>query len=327
MQAIGLLAIVAVAFVPVIDDDQYLLDVLSRAGLFVLLAIGLNIVVSLAGLLDLGYIAFWAVGAYTAAMLASPQFHISTPFLLLIPAAVISTSICAVIIGFPTLRLRGDYLAIVTLAFGEIVMLALQNGGSFTGGPTGIATISQPSIFGFQFGYTLEPYYYLIYAVCLIAMGLSYRLRVSKIGTIWQALRDDELAARTSGIRPLTYYLLAFGLGATFAGVSGLLFATKDLSVSPDSFTVQQSFLVLSIVVLGGLSGRSWPVAVSAVFVVSMPELLRGFENYRLVIFGPLLVVVIILRERSRDIRPYVSQGIRRLSALTGRTSRDPSER
>lgn len=320
-RGIVLAVIVIGALLPLIDDDQYMLDIVTRAGLFVLLATGLNIVVSLAGLLDLGYIAFWAVGAYTAALLASPQFHISTPFLLLIVPAVLFTSIFAVIIGVPTLRLRGDYLAIVTLGFGEIVRLSLQNGGNFTGGPSGITGIEQPSLFGFQFGYTLEPYYYLIYAVCLIALGVAFLIRTSKVGVIWQALRDDELAARAVGIRPLSYYLLAFGLGAGFAGISGLLFATKDLSVSPDTFTVDQSFLVLAIVVLGGLSGRFWPVALSAVFVISLPELLRGFQDYRLVIFGPLLVVVIIVRERHGALRHYLSLRFRRMSQLAGRST------
>lgn len=322
LQALGLVAIVGAGLVPVIDPDQYVMDVLTQAGLFVLLGIGLNIVVSLAGLLDLGYIAFWAVGAYTAAMLASPQFHLSTPFWLLAPIAVVVTSIFAILIGIPTLRVRGDYLAIVTLGFGEIVRLSLLNAGTnVTGGWSGIQAISRPEVFGYHFGYLLEPYYYLIYFVCLAALFAGYKLSTSKIGLIWQALRDNELAARTSGIRPLTYYLLAFGLGAGFAGISGLLFATKQLSVSPDTFTVDQSFLVLAIVVLGGLSGRFWPVALSALVIIGLPELLRGFQDYRLVIFGPMLVLVIIARERWHDISTYLSRRVRWLPAIATRRS------
>jgi len=322
-QALGLVVIVAAGLVPVFTDDQYLLDVLTEAGLFVLLGLGLNIVVSLAGLLDLGYIAFWAVGAYTAAMLASPQFHLATPFLLLAPIAVLVTSVFAVIIGVPTLRVRGDYLAIVTLGFGEIVRLSLLNGGSnITGGWSGIQAISRPSLFGYSFGYELQPYYYLIYVVCVAALVAGHRLRTSKIGVIWQALRDNELAAGASGVRPLTYYLLAFGLGAGFGGISGLLFATKQIAVSPDTFTVDQSFLVLAIVVLGGLSGRFWPVAISAVLVISLPELLRGFQEYRLVVFGPLLVLFIMVRERWPDISRYFGKRMRALPAIGNPGSR-----
>lgn len=319
-RGLGLLAIVAAGLVPVIVDDQYVLDVLTQAGLFILLAIGLNIVVSLAGLLDVGYIAFWAIGAYLAAMLASPHVGIFVPFLLLLPLSIVAASGFALIIGFPTLRLRGDYLAIVTLGFGEIVRLSLLNGGTITGGPSGIQGIFAPSVLGFEFSYRLEPYYYLIYFACLAALVVAHFIHSSKIGVIWQALRDDELAARTSGLRPLTYYLLAFGIGASFGGISGVLFATKQLNVSPDSFTVDQSFLVLEIVVLAGLSGRPWPVALSAVLVICLPELLREFQEYRLVLFGPLLVVVVVLRERSKEIGQFASKRVRWPRFLARRT-------
>jgi branched-chain amino acid transport system permease protein len=287
--------------------DQYVLDVLSQAGLFVLLSSGLNVVVGLAGLLDLGYIAFWAVGAYTVAFLASPHFGINLPFLAIVPIALVVTSVFAMIIGVPTLRLRGDYLAIVTLGFGEIVRIALLNGGSITGGPDGLQAIHRPNILGYQFTFHLQAYYYLILFFCVAGILIGERLRRSSIGLVWQALRDDELAAKTSGIWPLRNYLLAFGIGAAYGGVSGTLFAAKQIAVSPDSFTVDQSILVLAIVVLGGLSGGFLPVAFSALVVVALPELLRGLEGYRLVVFGPALIAVVIVRTRWSDIRPYLS--------------------
>jgi branched-chain amino acid transport system permease protein len=296
-------AIVVAALIPQLTDDQYVLDVLSQAGLFVLLAMGLNIVVALAGLLDLGYIAFWAVGAYTVAFFASPHFGVDVPTLPLLVIVVLVTSLFAVVIGFPTLRLRGDYLAIVTLGFGEIVRIALLNGGRVTGGASGIQAIDPPSIPGVTFSYQLEPYYYLVLAACVIGLIVGYLIRTSRLGIVWQVLRDDEIAAKALGIRPLRYYLLAFAIGAAFGGVSGALFAFKQTAVSPDSFTVDQSFLVLAIVVLGGLSGRFWPVAVSALVVVALPEVLRGLQEYRLVVFGPVLVGVVILRTHAPAVR------------------------
>jgi branched-chain amino acid transport system permease protein len=301
---IGLVIALAAAL-PKMGADEYLLDILSQAGLFILLGLGLNIVVALAGLLDLGYIAFWAVGAYTVAILASPHYGIHIPTIPLMLIVVLVTSAFAVLIGLPTLRLRGDYLAIVTLGFGEIVRIALVNGGSLTGAASGIQAIDRPNIPGMHFSYQLEPYYYLILGVCVIGMILAYFIRTSRMGGYWQALRDDELAARTLGINPLKCYLLAFGIGAAFGGVSGALFAYKQTTVSPDSFTVDQSFLVLAIVVLGGLSGRSWPVALSALIVMLSPELLRALEDYRLVVFGPLLVAVVIARAHGPAIRDW----------------------
>ena len=303
MPAVVALAVVVAGCIPLITDDQYVLAVLAQAGLFVMLGCGLNIVVSLAGLLDLGYIAFWAVGAYVAAVLASGQAPIAIPVLLVMPIAVVVTSIFAVVIGVPTLRVRGDYLAIVTLGFGEIVRISLINGGALTGGASGIQAIHRPSVLFYTFSYQVQPYYYLIFVLCLAALGIGYALRRSSIGLAWQALRDDELAARTAGLWPLRYYLMAFGVGAAFAGVSGVIFATLETTVAPDSFTVDQSFLVLAVVVLGGLSGKFWPVAVSAIAVIGLPELLRGLADYRLVVFGPILVVVVIAREWLPEVR------------------------
>lgn len=318
--AVTTAAFAAVALLPLFGgDDQYLLEVLIQIGLFILLGFGLNIVVALAGLLDLGYIAFWAVGAYTAAILYSPQFHIHLPFLLILPLALVVTSVFAVVIGVPTLRLRGDYLAIVTLGFGEMVRISLLNGQPLTGGSIGIQGIYRPALGGYSFSYFLEPYYYLVFALCIVAMLVGNRVRSSRLGLVWQALRDDELAARSSGIRPLTSYLLAFGMGAAFAGVSGVVFATEQLAVSPDSFVVTESFVVLSIVVLGGMTGRFIPVAISAVAVVGLPELLRAFAQYRLVAFGPLLILIIIGREHRQMIAGRITGVLRGVVGRTGK--------
>ncbi len=300
------LIVVAFGLVPVITNDQYILDVLTQAGIYVLLACGLNVVVAMAGLLDLGFVAFWAVGAYTAASLASQQFGLSVPFVLLIPAGIVVTSIFAAIIGIPTLRLRGDYLAIVTLGFGEIIRITLVNTDTIFGGPAGIQAIHRPAFASYTFTYLLQPYYYLIFSMCLVALFIGYRLRTSKIGIAWQALGDDELAARASGISPLAYYVLAFAIGASFAAVAGILFATKQVSVTPDSFTADESFLILGMVVLGGLSGRFWPVAISAIVITVLPELLRDAQQYRLVIFGLMLVGAMILREHWKPVTDRV---------------------
>ncbi|WP_162571467.1 branched-chain amino acid ABC transporter permease [Variovorax sp. SRS16] len=292
------IAVVAILVLPLFVRNQYVFDVLSHAGIFILFACGLNIVVGLAGLLDLGYIAFAAIGAYCAAFLASPHFGIHLPFLAVIVVAGVTAAVFAVALGFPTLRLRGDYLSIVTLGFGEIVRIALLNGDWITGGSDGIQSIDRPNIFGYQFTFKLESYFVLIGLFCVLGIGIGEFLRRGRLGVIWQALRDDELAARSAGVNPLKYFLTAFAIGAVYAGVAGALWAMKQISISPDSFTVDQSILVLAIVVLGGLSGRFLPVAISALFVITMPEALRDFESYRMVIFGPILVLAIILRSR-----------------------------
>jgi len=320
------LAALAVVLLPLFVRNQYVFDVLSHAGIFILFACGLNIVVGLAGLLDLGYIAFAAIGAYCAAFLASPHFGIHLPFLAVIVIAGATAAVFAVILGFPTLRLRGDYLSIVTLGFGEIVRIALLNGGWFTGGSDGIQSIDRPNIFGYQFTFKLEAYFVLIGLFCVIGIGFGEFLRRGRLGVIWQALRDDELAARSAGINPLKYFLIAFAIGAVYAGVAGAMWAMKQISISPDSFTVDQSILVLAIVVLGGLSGRFLPVALSALFVITMPEALRGFDSYRMVIFGPILVVAIIVRSRMDGgslTGARTSPMWQRLQQLTSRKMRD----
>lgn len=310
--AVLLAAVLVLA--PLAVGDQYALDVLTHAGIFILLCCGLNIVVGLAGLLDLGYIAFVAVGAYTAALLGSPHFGVHLPFLVILPLAAAAAALFAVAIGLPTLRLRGDYLAIVTLGFGEIVRVALVNSIALTGGPDGIQSIDRPELFGYRFGSGLEAYYILVCVLALAGIAIGEWIRRGRLGLYLQALRDDELAAKCAGIDPLKYYLVAFAIGAAYGGVGGVLFAVKQSSISPDSFTIDQSILVLAIVILGGLSGRFVPVAISAIFIVCLPELLRSFDSYRMVLFGPLLVLAIILQARFAELRSGLSRLRSRLS-------------
>ena len=222
--------------------------------------------------------------------------------------SAITACVFAIIIGFPTLRLRGDYLAVVTLGFGEIVRIGLNNMTPITGGPSGIQSVDPPVIFGFEFGYNLTPYYYLALATLVAGVIVASVLFRSRIGMSWTALRDDEIAARASGIRPLRMYLVAFGIGALFAGVSGSIFARVQASVSPDSFIVDQSYMVLAIVVLAGLTKRLWPLIVAACVIIALPEVLRGFDEYRMLIFGPVLVLAVVLRENGGKISYFLSE-------------------
>ena len=294
---ISAVILLLLGLLPVVISNQYVLDVLLRVMLFAVLALGLNIVVAQAGLLDLGYIAFWGIGAYTTALLSSPRFGLHLNFFVVLVLSAAASCIFAIIIGFPTLRLRGDYLAIVTLGFGEIVRIALNNMTPLTGGPNGIQNVDPPTIFGYTFGYALGQYYYLSWALLVAAVIVVTALFHSRLGLSWIALRDDELAARASGIKPLRLYILAFGTGAFFAGLSGSIFARVQGSVSPDSFVVDQSFMVLAIVVLAGLSRRSWPVLVASAAIIALPEVLRQFQDYRMVVFGPVLVAAVVIGE------------------------------
>lgn len=298
--------LLALLIFPVFVRSEYVLDIASQIAIFVLLGCGLNVVVGLAGLLDLGYIAFCAVGAYAVACLASDQFGIHLGFWCLLPLAALTAAAFAIVIGLPTLRLRGDYLSIVTLGFGEVVRIALLNGGWVTNGPDGIQNLDPITLFGYRFTYQMTPYYYLIVGFAVVGIAIGEGLRRSRWGLVWRALRDDETAARAAGISPLRYYLLAFAIGAAYAGVAGALFAAKQLTVSPDSFTIDQSIFVLAVVVMGGMNGRFLPLVLSAIVIVGLPEALRGLGNYRMIIFGPLLVAVTIIRVRWREIVTYM---------------------
>jgi branched-chain amino acid transport system permease protein len=276
--------------------------VLDFVLLYILLAIGLNIVVGYAGLLDLGYIAFYAIGAYLYAWLASPHFGLHLPFWLVLPIGAMLAGLFGVLLGSPTLRLRGDYLAIVTLGFGEIIRIFLNNLNApfnLTNGPQGMNLIDPVSIAGFSFGkplhifgMTFPPtyfYYYLFLAFTLLAIFIAMRLQDSRIGRAWAAIREDEIAAAAMGINTRNMKLLAFAMGAAFGGVAGGLFAAFQGFISPESFTLWESILVLCMIVLGGM-GNIPGVIIGAVLLTVIPEALRYLGDLQRATLGHVLV-------------------------------------
>jgi len=298
--------------VPVIFYNQrYIIDLGILVLTYVMLGWGLNVVVGLAGLLDLGYVAFYAVGAYSYALLAT-TFGLS--FWTCLPLAGFLASLWGVMLGFPVLRLRGDYLAIVTLAFGEIIRLVIINWQSLTGGPNGISSIPRPTLFGIpltagddglaaKLGIEFDPthriifLFYVILAMALLTNWVTIRLRRLPIGRAWEALREDEVACRALGINITTTKLTAFATGALFGGFAGAFFATRQGFISPESFTFQESALVLAIVVLGGM-GSQLGVALAALAMIGGFEAFRGLEQYRMLVFGIAMVLLMIWRPR-----------------------------
>jgi len=292
-------------------SNRYLLDLAILIVTYTMLGFGLNIVVGLAGLLDLGYVAFYAVGAYSYALIAQ-DFGLS--FWICLPLAGVLAAFAGLLLGFPVLRLRGDYLAIVTLGFGEIIRLILLNWQDLTGGPNGISGVPRPSFFGLPFtaadhgfaatfGLEYSPthrivfLYYLILALALTTNWVTLRLRRLPIGRAWEALREDEIACRALGINTTTTKLTAFAMGAMFGGFAGAFFATRQGFISPESFTFSESAFVLAIVVLGGM-GSQLGVATAATVMLGAFELFREFEQYRMLVFGAAMVVVMIYRPR-----------------------------
>jgi branched-chain amino acid transport system permease protein len=296
----------------------------NYALLYVMLALGLNIVVGFAGLLDLGYIAFYAVGAYVYALLASPQLGLHLPFWIILPLGALVAAFFGLILGAPTLKLRGDYLAIVTLGFGEIIRIFLNNLSrpvNITNGPIGISRIDPFTLDGFSFGsyqsfLGLEfsgpiKYYYLLLAVALGIIVVSLRLQNSRIGRAWEAIREDEIAARAMGIDTRNLKLLAFAMGASFGGVAGGMFSAIQGFISPESFVFVESIMVVSMVVLGGM-GNIWGVILGALLLSFVPEILRWTvtpvqealfgrmliepEIIRMLLFGLALVLVMLYR-------------------------------
>jgi branched-chain amino acid transport system permease protein len=301
----------ALAVPIVFYGNRYLLDLAILIVTYTMLGFGLNIVVGLAGLLDLGYVAFYAVGAYSYALIAQ---HFGASFLICLPLAGLLAAFAGVLLGFPVLRLRGDYLAIVTLGFGEIIRLILLNWQDLTNGPNGISGIPRPSFFGLPFttaengfaatfGLQYSPthrvvfLYYLILALALMTNWVTLRLRRLPIGRAWEALREDEIACRALGINTTMTKLTAFAMGAMFGGFAGAFFATRQGFISPESFTFGESALVFAIVVLGGM-GSQLGVAVAAAVMLGGFELFREFEQYRMLVFGVAMVAVVILRPR-----------------------------
>jgi branched-chain amino acid transport system permease protein len=264
-------------------------------GIYVLLGVGLNVVVGLAGLLDLGYVAFFAIGAYTVALLTAPTPHgIMMSFWLALPIGIALAAMAGVLLGIPVLRMRGDYLAIVTLGFGEIIRILSKSDvlTSFTGGPRGVRSVASPVLFGFDLS---DYFYHLILIAIVLVVFLSYRLQNSRVGRAWMAMRDDEDVAKAMGIHVLKYKLLAFAIGAAFAGLGGVLFASRNLFTGPDDHTLLVSINVLCLVIVGGM-GSIPGVVMGSLVLKGLPELLRELSDYRMLAFGTLLVIMMILR-------------------------------
>ena len=310
---IGIGFAVALPFLPF--SSRYLIDLGTTVLIYVMLGWGLNVVVGLAGLLDLGYVAFYAVGAYTFGLLARDldfTFWEALPFSGLVAASF------GVVLGFPVLRLRGDYLAIVTLGFGEIIRIVLLNWAPVTGGPNGIGEIPRPSFFGLHFarsapegvatfdqffGLEFSPnhrvifLYFVILAMALLTNAFTLRICQLPIGRAWEALREDEVACRALGINPTIVKLSAFAIGAMFGGFAGCFFAARQGFISPESFTFIESATILAIVVLGGM-GSQMGVVLAAILLVSLPEFGRAFAEFRMLIFGAAMVGVMVWRPR-----------------------------
>jgi len=259
--AIWVVIAVVILVFPLIDANDSHVGGAADAGVFILLALGLNIVVGYAGLLDLGYAAFFAIGAYTYAMTASPHFGLHLPFWPMLLAAAIIAAMFGALLGFPTLRLRGDYIAIVTLGFGEIVPTIILNLDKITGGPDGIAAIDHPGLPGFTFGVSARPYYYLILVIMAVLIWAITNLRDSRLGRAWMAVREDEIAAACMGINTTVVKLLAYALGASFSGFAGVLYVSKLGLASPDMFLFTVSVQILSMVVLGGMGSVTGVIA------------------------------------------------------------------
>jgi branched-chain amino acid transport system permease protein len=286
----GTLAVALFAMTLPLWADNYWIDVGAMALFYVILALGLNIVVGYCGLLDLGYAAFFAVGAYTTGILTT-QYHV--PFWITLVLAGMVAALSGIVIGAPTLRLRSDYLAIVTLGFGEIVRIAANN-LQFTGGPSGIFGIPKPQT-GSYVMYHISDMYYLIFVFAVLTIFAVYRLSHSRVGRAWKYIREDEDVAEAMGINRVRYKLLAYALGAFLGGIGGALFAVKMTAISPQSFVFMQSAMILLAVILGG-SGRIPGVVLGAALVILLPEALRNLSDFRFLIFGCLLVLMMIFR-------------------------------
>ncbi|WP_284891887.1 high-affinity branched-chain amino acid ABC transporter permease LivM [Cobetia amphilecti] len=307
-----MLAIGALLIFPFLSNRSAV-DLATLTLIYIMLGLGLNVVVGLAGLLDLGYVGFYAVGAYTYALLNS---YLGFSFWEALPIAGLMTALFGYLLGFPVLRLRGDYLAIVTLGFGEIIRILLNNWTELTGGPNGIARIPKPTLFNLEFsrradegniafheffGIDYDPalkviYLYLLALILvLITLFVIYRLLRMPIGRAWEALREDDIACRSLGMNPTGIKLSAFTIGASFAGFAGAFFAARQGFISPESFTFIESAIILAIVVLGGM-GSQLGVILAAIAMTLLPELAREFNEYRMLLFGLMMVLMMVWR-------------------------------
>jgi branched-chain amino acid transport system permease protein len=306
--ALVAIALLALPFVLAMAGTAWV-RITNLAILFALLSLGLNIVVGYAGLLDLGYIAFYAVGAYVYALLASPHFGLHLPWWAILPIGAAVACFFGVILGAPTLKLRGDYLAIVTLGFGEIVRIFLNNLSepfNLTNGPKGITTIDPIRFLGVNFADTSSvagflvsgtiKYYYFLLATLLVIIVINLRLQDSRIGRAWEAIREDELAARSMGINTRNLKLLAFAMGASFGGIAGGMFSSIQGFISPESFILTESVMVLSMIVLGGM-GNIWGVILGAFLLSFVPEILRyTVEPMQRMLFGRSIIDPEVIR-------------------------------
>lgn len=288
----GVLLAIAVIFPHIFSTYQT--SIMTTALMYVVLGLGLNIVVGLAGLLDLGYVAFYAVGAYTYALL----YHFfGVGFWVALPLGGLLAAVFGILLGIPVLRLRGDYLAIVTLGFGEIIRLVLENWGEFSQGPSGVSNIPRPGFFGIDMSLDLALLYiyYLMIIFVIVTIFFVNRLQDSRLGRAWIALREDEIACQAMGIDKMRTKLAAFALGAFWAGIVGVIFAAKTTFISPRSFTFIESAIILSIVVLGGM-GSIIGVIFGAMILILLPEYLRALSEYRMLAFGAILVCMMVFR-------------------------------
>lgn len=284
----------------------YQTNIMISAMLYIMLALGLNIVVGLAGQLVLGYVAFYAIGAYVYGILHA---HFGLGFWVCLPAGGLVAALCGLGLGFPVLRLRGDYLAIVTLGFGEITRLAMLNWTSLTNGPKGVSDIPRPGLFGFELNLDQSTIYlyYLTLAAVVITIIVIARLKNSRVGLALQAMREDEIACEAMGVNITRAKLQAFALGTCWAGFAGVIFAAKTTFINPSSFTFMESAMILSMVVLGGMGSISG-VIIAAIILIMAPEYLRAFSEYRMLIFGAIMVIMMIFRPQgliSGDRRKY----------------------
>ena len=285
-------ALVALLLVIVpLGVNDYYRDILTLTCLYIVLALGLNLIVGQAGLLHLGHVAFYAIGAYTYALLST---RYGVPFWPGLAAGGLAAALFAIFLGAPILRLRGDYFAVVTLGLGEITRIVLNNTDQVTGGPNGIANIGRPVIAGYILSSTLD-YYYLILIIMAGAVLFSRRLAASRIGRAWIAIREDETAAEAMGIDTFRLKMLAFAAGSFWAGIAGVFFSAKMAFVSPESFTFSESVLILCMVVLGGI-GSIPGIFVGAFLLIALPEMFRDFQDYRMLAFGTALVLMMIFR-------------------------------
>jgi branched-chain amino acid transport system permease protein len=284
------LLLAPVAVVPFVAQG-YIIDVTVISGIYIILALGLNVVVGFTGLLNLGFVAYYAIGAYSFALLNT---KLGMGFWTAMPLSTLITVTAGLLFAIPAIRLKGDYLALVTLGFGEIVRITLNNWDSFTKGPNGISGIPPPSLFHYELT-SLSGLYYLVMFFVVVAVIVMRRVHTSKIGRAWIAIREDEIATAAVGINNTLYKLYSVAFGACWAGLAGCLFAAKMRFISPESFTFMESVLILSMVIVGGL-GSIAGVILGAVILVMLPEVLREVELYRMLALGAGLVILMIFR-------------------------------